>query len=75
MNEFQERIGVGERQHRYGRHAGTTHTTAVVADEGPLRGREVGERTEHWSGRVDAKVTSGVVSVNPHIVPVERAKP
>lgn len=60
MNEFQRRIGVGERQNSYGKHAGTTKTTPVVAYEGPNRGGLAGTQTEHWSGRVDATVTPQV---------------
>lgn len=73
-SDFQRRIGVGEPQHVYGRHVGRTNTTPVIADDGPRAGRPVGTRTEHWSGRVDAKATSAQISVNPHIVPVERVK-
>ncbi len=68
MNEFQRRIGVGERQNCYGRHAGKTNTQPVVSDDGPLRGREVGSRTEHWSGRVDAQVKAASIHVNPNLV-------
>lgn len=67
--EWQQRIGVGQRQHHYGRHVGTTNTTPVVSDDGPLQGLQVGEQTEHWSGRVDAKVTAATLSVNPNIRP------
>lgn len=67
MNDFQRRIGVGLRQHHYGRHVGTTNATPVTADDGPLRGHEVGHHTEHWDGRVDATVTSAVAHINPNL--------
>lgn len=50
-NEFQRRIGVGERQHRYGRHVGTQKRTVLKREDD---GKVAGVRTEHWSGRVDA---------------------
>ena len=63
MNDFQERIGVGERQHVFGRRAGTNRVTPVVAEVGPMRGRVTGTQTEHWSGRVDACVTPAAVKL------------
>lgn len=52
-NDFQKRIGVGERQYRYGRHVGTNkHIPVRNEDTGTLGGVQ----TEHWSGRVDATV-------------------
>lgn len=51
-NDFQRRIGVGERQHRFGRHVGTAKTIVVPRED---NGRPAGTQTEHWSGRVDAK--------------------
>lgn len=67
MNDFQRRVGVGLPQHRFGRHAGGTNTTDVVADDGPLRGQPVGTRTEHWSGRVDGVSTRPVTTVHPNL--------
>lgn len=63
-NEFQQRIGVGERQHLYGRHVGTIRHRPVVADDGPLRGHVVGSQTDHWSGRVDATIKRATTVVN-----------
>lgn len=51
LNDFQRRIGVGERQNRYGRHAGTEKTTVVPRED---NGKPAGKQVEHWSGRVDA---------------------
>ena len=55
-SEFQERIGVGERQHLFGRHAGTTRTRPVINDDGSSRGQAGGTHTDHWDGRMDATV-------------------
>lgn len=55
MNEFQQRIGVGQRCVALGRTA-DTRTRSIVAEEGPRRGREVGTETDHKNGRVDATV-------------------
>lgn len=52
-NEFQERIGVGEKQHRYGRHAGKAQTLPVKRED---NGKIGGEITKHWDGRQDATV-------------------
>ncbi len=38
------------------RKAGTSNTTAVVADDGVNRGKIAGTQTEHWDGRKDAHV-------------------
>lgn len=64
-SDWQRRLGVGERQHLYGRHAGGTNTSAVIADDGPRRGTAVGTTTEHWSGRVDATATAPVIHHRP----------
>lgn len=59
-SDFQRRIGVGERQHRFGRHAGTARTSAVRNE---LTGGVAGSTTEHWSGRVDATVRPDAVRI------------
>lgn len=60
-DDFREKIkSIG-----FSRKRGQSNITAVVGDDGPNRGQVVGERTEHWDDRVDAKVTRPVVTVNP----------
>lgn len=61
-NEFQKRIGVGERQYRYGRYVGKSKTTPVRRDD---NGKVGGYQTEHWSGRVDAKVLADTIELRP----------
>lgn len=52
-NDFQKKIGVGERQHRYGRHTGGTKDILIYReDNGKLGGKQV----EHWDGSVDCTV-------------------
>jgi hypothetical protein len=55
-NEFQRRIGVGERQHVYGRQAGKASVTPVVVEDGPRRGQVGGQHVDHWDGHRDATV-------------------
>jgi hypothetical protein len=74
LSEWQRRVGVGERQPRDGQPPQLTRTTSVVADDGLLRGHEVGSRTEHRSGRVDSKVTAATMHVNPNVTPLLRRK-
>lgn len=74
MNEFQRRIGVGEQHYGLARLAGTTKRTPVIADDGPLRGQTVGERTEHDTGRVDARADAAAITVNPNIT-IRKATP
>lgn len=52
-NEFQRRIGVGERQYRYGRYVGTSKDIQVRRED---NGKLAGKQTEHWDGSVDATV-------------------
>jgi hypothetical protein len=52
-NEFQKRIGVGEKQVRYGVHAGKTQKLPVRRED---NGKVGGEITKHWDGRQDATV-------------------
>lgn len=42
-------------------------TTPVIADEGRFRGHEVGFRTEHADGRVDATSTKQDISLMPNV--------
>lgn len=63
MNEFQKRIGVGEKSYAFLRHKGTSRTTAVIREEGRTRGQVGGSQTEHWDGRVDATATPEPVEV------------
>jgi hypothetical protein len=63
MNEFQRRVGVGERSRIALRHAGTSKTSPVIREEGRTRGSVAGSTTEHWDGRVDAAATPETVRV------------
>lgn len=56
MNEFQERIGVGQPSRAFLKHKGTTRRRNVITEEGPHRGTVGGHHTDHWDGRVDATV-------------------
>ncbi len=53
-SEWQKRMGVGERQIRYGVHAGTTRDIPAPREDGD--GRILGKYTEHWDGSMDATV-------------------
>lgn len=64
---WQRRMGVRERQPQPIHDPAATRVTPVIADDGALRGHEVGKQREHMSGRVDAKVTGGEIHINPHI--------
>ena len=55
MNEFQERIGVGQAHYGLGR-TGPTRQRVVIAEEGPRKGKVAAIQTDHASGRVDAQV-------------------
>jgi hypothetical protein len=55
MNEFQQRVGVGQQCLAIGRTAPTRQRT-VVAEEGPRKGKVAAIQTDHKSGRVDAQV-------------------
>lgn len=48
---WQKRIGVGERQHVYGRVAGTDERIPVRRED---NGRKAGEQINHWDGSVSA---------------------
>jgi hypothetical protein len=48
----------------FGRHHGQSRTRTVLRE---TDGKVGGTTTEHWSGRVDAKVTGFDVTVNPNI--------
>lgn len=59
--EWQKRIGVGERQNRYGRHAGTSKEILKYReDNGKLGGKQI----EHWDGRVDANILAPMIVRN-----------
>lgn len=52
-SEWQEKVGVGERQNRYGKHAGSAQEVPVYReDNGKLGGKQV----NHWDGRQDATI-------------------
>jgi hypothetical protein len=61
VNEFQERIGVGQPHHGLQR-TGPTRERRVIAEEGPRKGKTAAIQTDHADGRVDARVI--VDSVN-----------
>lgn len=61
MNEFQERIGVGESSRAFPTKVGTTRKRPVIVEEGPNRGNVGGHHTDHWDGRVDATVKPNVI--------------
>lgn len=52
-NEFQKKIGVGERQYLYGRHAGSSRDIIIKRED---NGKIGGKQTEHWNGSVDCTV-------------------
>ena len=53
LNEFQKRIGVGEKQNRYGRYAGTEHKEAIIRED---NGKLGGVYTHKWDGSKDCTV-------------------
>lgn len=55
MNDFQERIGVGQRHYGLG-FAPPTRERRIIADDGPRKGKLAAIETDHASGRVDAQV-------------------
>lgn len=60
-SEWQARVGVGERQVRYGVHAGTSQDIpAYREDNGELGGKH----THHWDGRVDATIVAPTLNFN-----------
>jgi hypothetical protein len=63
VNEFQRRIGVGERSRIGQRTAGTSRTTQIVREEGRDRGGVAGSTTEHWDGRRDSTAVPETVRV------------
>ncbi len=65
--DWQARIGVGERCAGYGPRTGPTRIRPVIADDGPLAGRQVGKARDHADGRVDAKATAFTVQVAPNL--------
>lgn len=65
--EWKERMGIGRRSYLQSK-GQPTKRTPVIADEGKHRGQEVGFRTEHADGRVDATSTKQEVHVMPNVV-------
>lgn len=63
MNEFQQRIGVGEQSRIGQRHAGTSKSSSIIREEGYSRGGVGGSTTEHWDGRVDATAIPETIRV------------
>jgi hypothetical protein len=55
VNEFQQRIGVGEVHYGLAR-TGPTRKRKVIAEEGPNKGKVAAIQTDHGNGRVDAQV-------------------
>lgn len=60
-DDWKRRMGVGERQVRYGRHAGTSRIEVVRRDD---NGRKAGTQTHHWDGRVDATIVPPTITRN-----------
>lgn len=52
-NEWQKKIGVGERQYLFGRHVGGTKDILIKRED---NGKIGGKQTEHWNGSVDCTV-------------------
>ena len=61
-NDFQRRIGVGERSNAFAR-KGPTRRRRVIREEGPNRGTVGGYHTDHKDGRQDAHVYAEAVSL------------
>ena len=61
MNEFQDRIGVGQPSRAFGRLAGTSKDTLVRRHD---TGEVGGKQTEHWDGRVDATIVAPTIIEN-----------
>lgn len=62
--DWKRRIGVGEPQHSYGRHAGTSRVEPVRRED---NGKVGGHYTHHWDGRKDATVHAGPVRILPRV--------
>lgn len=60
-SDWQQRIGVGERQVRYGVHAGTAKDIPVYRED---NGRLGGKQTEHWDGHVDATIIAPTLNLS-----------
>jgi hypothetical protein len=60
-SEWQKRIGVGERQVKYGVHAGRSIEIPKFRED---NGKLGGKQTEHWDGRVDATIIAPTVVQN-----------
>ena len=55
VNDFQQRVGVGQPHYGLGR-TGPTRQRKVIAEEGDRKGRTAAVLTDHADGRVDAQV-------------------
>jgi len=62
VNEFQQRIGVGQTCHAIGR-TGPTRKRLVTVEEGPRRGSVGGFHLDHKDGRTDATVFAPSINV------------
>lgn len=62
MNDFQQRIGVGQACYAIGR-TGPTRKRLVTVEEGPRRGQTGGFHIDHKDGRVDATVLAPSINV------------
>lgn len=70
--QWKERMGIGRRSNTVSS-GKQSNTTPVIADEGTFRGQQVGTRTEHRDGRVDATSTRQEIRLMPGIK-VQRRK-
>lgn len=60
-SEWQKKVGIGERQHVYGKHAGSAKEYPIYReDNGKLGGKQV----EHWDGHVDATIIAPTLVKN-----------
>ncbi len=55
MNEFQQRIGVGQTNYALQR-TGPTRARKIIAEEGTRKGKVAAIETDHKDGRQDARV-------------------
>ena len=62
LNDFQERIGVGEPSRAFKTH-GDTRRRKVLVEEGPRAGQLAGFQTDHSDGRMDATVMPPSISI------------
>lgn len=60
-SKWQDKIGVGEKQHLFGRHVGTSKDIPAYRED---NGKIGGKHTEHWDGRVDATIIAPTLVKN-----------